>query len=268
VPAVHARLIADRRRRRGQRDNPAYDLIDLHCHILPSIDDGAADLSDSVAMARQSAADGIEVICATPHIRHDHDVRIDELADRVEELNRELTDRNVPVRIARGGEVAETALAGLDATELEQVALDGGRWVLLEPKPGPLSDSLEAAVDTLAGAGMGALIAHPERHLAEDLLARLAGLIERGALVQATAAYLAHPETAPGMATIAEHGLIHVLGSDAHSAAFGRTATLSEGLAALTELEPAASHHAWIEREAPDAILRGERVDPPFAPRP
>jgi protein-tyrosine phosphatase len=242
-------------------------LIDLHCHILPAIDDGAADLTDSVAMARQAAADGIEVICATPHIRHDHDVRIDELADRVEELNRELGDHDVPVRIAPGGEVAETALAGLDQTELERVGLGGGRWILLEPAPGPLSDSLEAAVETLAGGGMGAVIAHPERHLAEDLLARLARLIERGALVQATAAYLAHPETAPGMATMAQHGLIHVLGSDAHSAAFGRTATLSEGLAALAELEPAASHRDWIAHEAPDAILGGEPLGPPFPPR-
>lgn len=242
-------------------------MIDLHCHILPAIDDGAADLPDSVAMARQAADDGIEMICATPHIRHDHDVRIDELADRVEELNRELEQRGVSVRIAPGGEVAETALAGLDETELQRVALGGGSWILLEPAPGPLSETLERAVDALAESGMGAVIAHPERHLAEDLLARLARLIERGALVQATAAYLAHPETAPGMATMAQHGLIHVLGSDAHSAAFGRSATLSEGLAALAGLEPAASHREWIAREAPEAILAGRRLRPPFPPR-
>lgn len=242
-------------------------LIDLHCHILPAIDDGAADLADSVAMARQAAADGVEVVCATPHIRHDHDVRIEELADRVDALNEELRRQEVPVRVARGGEVAETALAGLDATELAQVALDGGRWVLLEPAPGPLSSTLEAAVDSLAAAGMGALVAHPERHLSGDLFERLESLIERGALVQATAEYLAHPETAPGMATMAERGLIHVLGSDAHSAAFGRVAELSAGLEALATTEPAASHLDWISHEAPTAILAGEHLQPPFPPR-
>lgn len=243
-------------------------MIDLHCHILPAIDDGAADLEDSVAMARQAAADGIEVVCATPHIRHDHDVRIDELADRVADLNAELGRWGVPVRIAPGGEVAETALADLDAGELARVALGGGRWILLEPAPGPLSDSLESAVEALSAAGMGAVIAHPERHLAADLPSRLARLIERGALVQATAAYLAHPETAPGMATMVQRGLVHVLGSDAHSASFGRAANLSEGLSALETIEPAASHIEWISTTAPAAILDGGGVEPPFPPRP
>lgn len=243
-------------------------MIDLHCHILPAIDDGAADLEDSVAMARQAAADGIEVICATPHIRDDHDVRIDELAGRVAELNSELGRREIGIRIAPGGEVAETALAGIDATELSRVALDGGRWILLEPAPGPLSDSLESAVEALAEVGMGSVIAHPERHLAPDLFERLARLIERGALVQATAAYLAHPETAAGMATMVQYGLVHVLGSDAHSASFGRAANLSEGLEALRMIEPAASHLEWISHVAPAAILSEERIEPPFAPQP
>ena len=44
-------------------------------------------------MARQAAEDGIEAICATPHIRHDHDVRIVEIAARVEALNRDLRGR-------------------------------------------------------------------------------------------------------------------------------------------------------------------------------
>ena len=53
-------------------------MIDLHCHILPRVDAGALDLADSVGMARQADADGVALICATPHIRHDHDVRIAE----------------------------------------------------------------------------------------------------------------------------------------------------------------------------------------------
>jgi protein-tyrosine phosphatase len=71
-------------------------VIDLHCHILPGIDDGALDLPDSLAMARVAAADGIDVIAATPHIRHDHDVRIPELAGRVEEVNRGAARRRDP----------------------------------------------------------------------------------------------------------------------------------------------------------------------------
>jgi pyruvate-formate lyase-activating enzyme len=61
-------------------------VIDLHCHILPALDDGALDLDDSLEMARQAQEDGIAVVCATPHIRHDHKVRVEEIAERVHSL--------------------------------------------------------------------------------------------------------------------------------------------------------------------------------------
>lgn len=60
--------------------------VDLHCHVLPDVDDGARDLEDAIALARQAEADGIAAICATPHIRHDHDVRIVELPARLAKL--------------------------------------------------------------------------------------------------------------------------------------------------------------------------------------
>ena len=242
-------------------------VIDLQCHILPGIDDGAVELEDSVEMATQGAEDGIEVICATPHIRHDHDVRIAELAWRVDELNAELRLREVPTRVTLGGEVAETILEHVSDDELRRVSLGGGgRWVLLEPAPGPLSDSLLAAVAHLSERGFGSLIAHPERHLAEDLEERLAALIERGALVQATAAYFVAPATAPAMLELAGHGLIHVLSSDAHSALRGRPVRLSEGIAALREIDLLSPHVDWMAGTAPAAIIRGEHVEPPFAP--
>ncbi|MFP5388269.1 MAG: CpsB/CapC family capsule biosynthesis tyrosine phosphatase, partial [Thermoleophilia bacterium] len=88
-------------------------MIDLHCHILPGVDDGSLDLADSLALARQAANDGIERVCATPHIRHDHDVRIEQIAARIDELNRALGDEGLPVEILQGGEVAETAVEAL-----------------------------------------------------------------------------------------------------------------------------------------------------------
>jgi protein-tyrosine phosphatase len=241
-------------------------MIDLHCHILPGVDDGALDLADAVAMARVAAADGIEVIAATPHIRHDHDVRIPELAGRVEELNAELGRLAVGIEVVGGGEVAETALDGLDQEELRAVSLGGGGWILLEPRPGPLSDSLVAAAGDLRGAGFGVLIAHPERHLSEDLPDRVAELIEAGALVQATAAHLAGGPARAGMLALAERGLIHIVASDAHSSHGGRPLRLSDGLAALQGVERLRPHLDWIRSEAPRALLRGSHPAPPYGP--
>jgi protein-tyrosine phosphatase len=243
-------------------------VIDLHCHILPGIDDGALDLEDSIAMARVGAADGIDVVAATPHIRHDHDVRIGELPRRVEDVNHALRRAGVPLTVVTGGEVAETALDGLDDEELRAVSLGGAGWILLEPRPGPLGDSLLRAVDRLHEGGFRALIAHPERHLSDDMAERLGELLVRGVLIQATAAYLVERGTREGMMALAGRGLIHVLATDAHSSHGGRPLRLSEGIAALKPMESLRPHLNWIAREAPAAILRGESLAPPFPASP
>ena len=230
-------------------------MIDLHCHLLPGVDDGALDLADSVAMARQAEADGITAICATPHIRHDHDVRIAELPDRCAALNHALAQAGVATRALTGGEVAETIVDRLDGAELHAVSLGGGgRWILLEPRPGPLSDSLTATVRTLRARGFRCLIAHPERHLAPDLAERLAAAVDEGALVQVTAAQAGVPE----LLALAADGLVHAIASDAHSSHGGRPVRLSGAIAALRAAGLPEARVRWIAEGVPRAIVAGE----------
>jgi protein-tyrosine phosphatase len=245
-------------------EGPPRAPIDLHCHILPGVDDGALDLRDSAGLARQAAADGIEAICATPHIRHDHDVRIAELAGRVAALNAHLEEEGIPVVVLQGGEVAETAVEGLGEDELARLTLGAGGWVLLEPAPGPLGDSLQRRVELLAERGRRALIAHPERHLSHDFRERLTRLVEAGALVQATADFFLREETAAGMRALAEAGLVHVLSSDAHSSHGGRPAKIAPALAELHGVEPLAAHLGWVAETAPRAIVEGDELAVPF----
>lgn len=241
--------------------------IDLHCHILPALDDGAADLDDSVAMARQAHADGIAVVCATPHVRHDHDVRAHDVAAHVAALAEALREWDVAVDVVPGGEVAETALDGLDDAELRAVSLGAaGGWVLLEPRPGPLGDELLAAVDRLAERGYRAVVAHPERHAGPDLAERLEAVVDRGALVQVTAADVAGGPAAPYMLELAARGLVHLLGSDAHSSRAGRPVALAAGLARLATVDLVRPHLDWVARQGPAAILRGAPVRAPFGP--
>jgi protein-tyrosine phosphatase len=241
-------------------------VVDLHCHILPGVDDGALDMRDSVAMGRQAANDGIERVCATPHIRHDHDVRIGELAERVEALNAALRDEGVGVEVLKGGEVAETAVEGLSEEELEAVALGSGRWILLEPAPGPLTNVLLARVARLAERGYRALIAHPERHLSADMYERIAALIAAGALVQATADFFLRERFATGMQALAEAGLVHVLSSDAHSSHGGRPLHMREAFETLAGLASVAPHLEWMRDVAPAAIVAGDDLELPFGP--
>jgi protein-tyrosine phosphatase len=242
-------------------------VIDLHCHILDAIDDGARDADDSVAMARQAEADGIEAVCATPHIRHDHDVRIEELAGRVAGLNERLEREMVAVRILRGGEVAETAVEDLGEEELSRVALGDGDWILLEPAPGPLDDSLRRRIAHLAERGHRTIVAHPERHLSADMFERMAALVAEGALIQATADFFLRENMEKGMLAMAERGLVHVLGSDAHTIHGGRPVRLSPALEKLREVEVLAPHLEWIAETAPRAIVGGEPLEVPYAPQ-
>ncbi|HEV7399734.1 MAG TPA: CpsB/CapC family capsule biosynthesis tyrosine phosphatase [Solirubrobacterales bacterium] len=242
-------------------------MIDLHCHILPALDDGALDIGDSLGMGRQAVNDGIEAICATPHIRHDHDVRIEQLAERVDAVNRSLREEGVPVTVLQGGEVAETAVEDLSEEELSRVTLGDGSWVLLEPAPGPLSDTLTRRVEHLAERGHRALIAHPERHLSADMYERIATLIAAGALVQATADFFLHERTADGMRSLAEAGLIHVLSSDAHSSHGGRPVHMSEAFDRLADIESVAPHLHWMRDVAPLAIVKGQELSVPFEGR-
>jgi len=240
-------------------------VIDLHCHILPGLDDGARDLEDAVAMARQAHADGIEAVCATPHVRHDHAVEIASLPARVAAVREELARRSVDVRVALGGEVAQTEVDALTDEELRGVSLGGaGAWILLEPAPGPLDARLECSVERLKARGLRAVIAHPERHADADLELRLRTLAAHGCLIQWTAAFVADPALREPIARWAAMGLVHLLGSDAHSARFGRPVALAAGFARLRETLPEAVVR-WMAHEAPGAILRGEPV--PARPR-
>lgn len=229
-------------------------MIDLHCHILPGIDDGARDLDDALAMARQAEGDGITVVCATPHVRDDHDVRIHELDERIAVLQAALDAHAIAVRIARGGEVAAPIVDELDDAELATLAI-GGRWILLEPAAGPLDEALLGAIDGLRARGFGSLVAHPERHASGDLEAVLRAAVSRGALVQATAAALADSGNgATWLLRLAGDGLINVVGSDAHSSHAGRRVELS---AAYTALETAGGDARRMQITAGEVLAGG-----------
>jgi protein-tyrosine phosphatase len=240
-------------------------VIDLHCHILPELDDGAIDLADSVEMARVAEADGIRLVCATPHIHPDHEVSPHELEGRAHAVNEELERQGIDVRVIPAGEISEPMLDELSDDVLERVALGNGRWLLVEPRPGPLSQHLEDAVLRLEERGFRSVIAHPERHPGVDFHDRLAALVEMGALVQATAALVAEGPASDYLLTLAAEGLVHLLGSDAHSSHGGRPLRLSDGLSRLAEVDLVRPHLGWVTSDGPAAILAGEDVTPPWA---
>ncbi len=167
-------------------------MLDLHCHILPGIDDGAASLDEALAMARFCVRDGITHVVATPHChRHCRMLRAD-ILPHVARLNEELTAARVPLAILPGSEVQVTD-AAMHRREFEAGLYchlgDGPAFTLLEFnwKPEQYPPDASELVEWLRGRGTTPIIAHPERHgfFADDP-GRLRALVGAGAWLQVT----------------------------------------------------------------------------------
>ena len=162
-------------------------MIDIHCHILPGIDDGPADVAESVAMARIAAADGIRSIVATPHFSYGEGVDIEaiELAGRA--LEERLKEEGVPVSLVCGADVRLTyeLLEGTEKGDLPTI--NGSRYFLLE-LPEIIPPNLDNFLHAASIGGFVPIITHPERNYSFLSSPRkMDGLREAGALIQITA---------------------------------------------------------------------------------
>ncbi|HKO27061.1 MAG TPA: CpsB/CapC family capsule biosynthesis tyrosine phosphatase, partial [Solirubrobacteraceae bacterium] len=108
-------------------------MIDLHCHILPGLDDGPRTLTDAVTMCRAAYRDGTRTLVATPHVNGDYpEVTADLVLGQTVAVNRALRAAAVDVSVQTGAEVALSRLGELSDPELDRLGLGGGRYVLLE----------------------------------------------------------------------------------------------------------------------------------------
>jgi protein-tyrosine phosphatase len=241
-------------------------VIDLHSHVLPGIDDGAADIEESLALLRVAAYDGTTALAATPHLRPDYpSVHVEDLAGAVASVNERVPD-DLGVRVIPAAEVDLLWSASATDEELRLASFDQrGSDLLVETPYGPLPENFEELLFRLAERGYRILLAHPERNRSfHRQPERLAALAEAGILLQPTASALASTERRSQTRRLA-HDLVldghaHVIASDAHGAT--QRAPLSAGVAAAAELAPERAR--WMVEDVPRAILSGDPL--PAAP--
>ena len=196
---------------------------DLHFHLLPGVDDGPAEVADSLDLARAAVEDGTGTVVATPHVRPDFVTDVHSLPQRIRELEGAMAAEGIDVRVRTGGELGHTMVGGLYQDELEAVAQGppDGRWLLVEAPFEGMGTDFHAATGELRARGFGVLIAHPER-IADAALDGAGGLrreLSRGALAQVNAQSLTgdHGEEAARAAfQLVADGLVAVVASDAH----------------------------------------------------
>lgn len=168
-------------------------MIDLHCHILPGLDDGPPDIETSLELARAAVKEGVRFIVVTPHCIPE--VFLNErqaVLKAVAEFQSRLEAADVPLKIAPGMEAHLTLDLPERLTKGSVLTLnDAGKYILLEFPMNTVPRYAEQVIFELMLKGIKPIIAHPERN--REIIENpnlLYGFIEKGSLVQVTAGSL------------------------------------------------------------------------------
>jgi len=142
-------------------------MIDLHCHILPGVDDGAKNMDQAIAMGRCAWDDGIETIVATPHVYRENISQADFAAIRQKrkELGRAFREKGIPVQLMAGAEVhiMHNLLEEVKKNRPE-LAVNGGSYMFVEFPQDHVFFGVKELFFDLMSEGIKPIIAHPERN--------------------------------------------------------------------------------------------------------
>jgi protein-tyrosine phosphatase len=243
-------------------------LIDLHCHILPGIDDGPSQMEESLTMADIARSDGIRSILATPHTLNN--VFFNPFSRVIENVNilRELlSEKKIDIDLYPGADVHICAGMVERVRKREAGTInDNQRYILIEFPHQILPPGYREELFNLKLNNITPIITHPERHLVlQRRLELLTDLVSMGCLVQIT-----------GMSVTGEFGeeamicahqllkrrLAHVVATDAHSAS-SRPPTLSRAVEVATDILGTYREAEDLVKDRPQAILEGHSVEIP-----
>lgn len=245
-------------------------MIDLHCHMLPGIDDGATDLSVALEMARIAVGDGIQMTACTPHIYPGlFDNNGPQIKEAVERLRVALREADIPLEITSGADIqiVPEMLAGLRSGRMP--TLHGSRYFLFEPPHHTVPSGFTDLIFSVLAAGYVPVITHPERltWLDDDHFQWFVRAARGGAWIQLTSGALTGrfgrgPKY--WSERFLDEGLVHILATDAHETR-RRPPLLAEGRAAAEE---------WVGAEEAERLVKLrtraiiENADPASVPLP
>src|SRR5579859_2211700 len=194
-------------------------MIDLHCHILHGIDDGAKTMEESLAMAESAIADGITHVVATPHASTEYSFDFARVRAARDELQRHLGDR---LQVATGCDfhLNPENLAAVRQTPA-QFCINQKDCLLIEFNEFSIPPAMDQALHHLQLAGLRPIITHPERNgILRAQPERLLRWVRVGCHAQITAGSLlgmfGTGAKSDSLAWIAQ-GLVHFVSSDAHN---------------------------------------------------
>lgn len=208
-------------------------MIDIHCHILPGVDDGASSLEESLEMARMAAYSGVTDIAATPHFRGEKEFLEyrPEQEQRFRELKEALLREQIPIRLHQGAEVLCMPQTEELAALGELPTLGDTNYVLMEFYFDESFDFMDDMLSRVAINGYRPVVAHPERYGAVQYdPRRLDRWVRKGYVLQLNKGSIlgalgSRAREAAG--ELLSLGFAHLIASDAHSS-YTRTPHMGE----------------------------------------
>ncbi|MBS4218981.1 tyrosine protein phosphatase [Bacillus sp. FJAT-49711] len=200
-------------------------MIDIHCHILPDMDDGASHFTDSLLMAKQAEIEGIHTIIATPHHQNGKYINVkNDILKKVEEINDYLKTEKVYVNILPGQEtrIYGEILEDYEAGEILPLAILSNYLFIELPSSSVPRYTGQLCYD-IQMKGLTPVIVHPERN--KELIEhpdKLYKLVNNGAATQITAASFTGyfgKKIQKFTFDLIEANLTHFIASDAHNTA-------------------------------------------------
>jgi protein-tyrosine phosphatase len=246
-------------------------MIDLHCHILPDLDDGARSLDEAVEMAKIAERDGIERIAATPHLFRDNFVYED--LGIIEERRKELTEilklNKIQVELLPGAEVhISHNLIGEIRKNRSYLVLNQSSYMFVEFPAEHVFFGVKELFFELMSEGITPIIAHPERNsVFASRPAFLYELIQMGALAQANSGSFSGVygrEVEEAVFRFLEFNLIHFIGSDGHNT--GSLAPRLSEAVKKTEITLGKERSRALVQDNPQAVIENREI--PFFAEP
>jgi protein-tyrosine phosphatase len=233
-------------------------VIDLHCHMLPGLDDGPRDFTVSLEMARIAVAEGISTVVCTPHILPTvYDNTGTNIRAAVNRFEAELARAKVPLRVLPGADVHIAPNLVEDLHRGRVLSIADSRYILLEAPHHIFSPALRDCIFSLMAAGYVPILTHPER-LAwigqyYELLQELA---TAGTLVQITCGSLIGHfgrRAQHWSLRMLDEGFVDVIATDAHDTE-GRPPRMKEALQVVVDHRGGDEANKMVS-ERPRAIL-------------
>jgi protein-tyrosine phosphatase len=203
------------------RDMNAGPMVDIHCHVLPGVDDGAESILESVQMLRTAAANGITDVIVTPHYKANHRSATPESIHRkIATLQESVNYRQIPITLHPGNEIMYYSGVTADLLAGKVLTLAGTDHVLVEFKPGVSPTDMRQGLQKIWETGYQPVLAHVERYQCIVENPDYAGeMVDIGAKLQTNYDAVMGGQgrgVKKCLQTLLENGLIDYLGTDAH----------------------------------------------------